>query len=261
MMRTVTWGLLLALGVVNGLAQVNPEDSVSVVRIAERADLPFKITGHSEWKPMTIDLHSTSQAGLIQIGGRKAVFEGVTAGMMATVTVFSLKIPMTAFVSPRGHVWVGPEKHFYVETAKGVIGGVYRDGRVFWYDSLVARKKDLKISIEKCIELFEREIDGNTLIIFNGACPLNAEGHPTECAGIRGIDLSPPLDFDIVREVPPGPAPKPSDIRLVGVQVTENIVRMGLKAMRGQYTAAVWIDIASKKVLKAEENGRQVYPK
>lgn len=305
----VALALLLGLVATNTVAQVDKEVGVTVWKAREHTPFPFSIIGHSEWKPVTIELHSTLQAGAVRVEGKKSFWElkiSLPAGFEKRDLSDTVKIPVVGFIAPRGGIWVGPEKHFYIEDPSGVVGANY-GGAICWFESLVVRKGHTTTTLDACLKLFERQIDGNTIVLFDKAYPIFAGGTFTYCAGTHGTDLSPHLDPEILRGDPPAPDSPPGDVHLTGVQVTGNTLRLDLRSKRdglfilkgamqtkeslsstgivvqiraanrpseiltlkvpsssgrtrGQYVASVWIDIPSKKVIKADENGRFMWP-
>lgn len=311
--QRVAWvaasSLLLCMAALDAAAQDGSDAAVTVWKAIERTDFPSSIIGHSEWKPVTIELHSTMQSGTVRVEGKKSLWELKTTfppGLVEGVPWRISKIPVIGFIAPQGGVWVGPEKEFYIESSAGVVGARY-DGGIYWFESLVYKWRQAKTTLEACLKLFERQIDGTTLDLFSGGQAVTPEGTPVTCARKQITDLSPHLDSEILLNMPPAPDSPPGDVHLTGFQVSGNMLRLDLKSRReglfilkgamptkesvlssgtvvqiraanqpskiltlkvpsssgrtrGQYVASVWIDIPTRKVIKAEENGRFMWP-
>ncbi|MCX6900520.1 MAG: hypothetical protein NT105_17715 [Verrucomicrobia bacterium] len=307
--RPLVLFLLLALTGLDAMAQADCDAAVTVWKAKERTDFPHSVNGHSEWKPVTIELHSTMQSGTVRVEGKKSLWELKTSfppGLVKGVPWHISRIPVVGFIAPGGGIWVGPEKDFYIESSAGVVGAQYRGG-ICWFESLVYKRSQAKTTLDDCLKLFERQIDGTTLDLFSGEQAVTPEGIPTRCARTHITSLSPHLDSEILLNMPWAPDAPPGDVHLTGVQVTGNTLRLDLRSRRdglfivkgamqtkeslsstgivvqiraanrpseiltmkvpsssgrtrGQYVASVWIDIPSKTVTKAEENGRFMWP-
>ncbi|MCX6897806.1 MAG: hypothetical protein NT105_03825 [Verrucomicrobia bacterium] len=280
--------LLLALTVLDAAAQSDKEAGVTVWKTKEHFRPPNRITGHSEWKPVTIKIHSTMQAAVVRVEGKKSLWGLEVAWPLAVKGIFAPstpKDPVVGFITPRGNIWVGREKHFYIESSAGVVGADYKNG-IVWFESMVARKGQDKTTLDDCLKLFEREIDGDTLALFGSDIEMAADGTRTLCPLTHFTGLIPPLDPEILREpMPLEPTSPPGDVHLNGIQVTGNTLRLDLKSRRdglfqlneavlnpnklqnfspkgwrGQYVASVWIDIPTRKVINAKENARSTWP-
>lgn len=280
---------LLGLAAADTAAQAEKEVGVTVWKAREHTPFPFSIIGHSEWKPVTIEIHSTLQAGPVRVEGKISSWT-LKISWPAYLDHRGFKDTNTTavlgFTAPRGDIWVGSEKEFYVESLAGVLGGEYRSGRLYWFESMVVRKGQDKTTLDDCLKLFEREIDGNTLELFNSDMGVAPDGELTPCRLSRVTELRPPLDPEILGNLALPPNTPTADIHVTGVQVTGNTLRLDLKSRRdvlfrlneavlnpsrlpslpakewkGQYVASVWIDIPSKEVIKAEENGRYTWPR
>ncbi|MCX6898872.1 MAG: hypothetical protein NT105_09245 [Verrucomicrobia bacterium] len=292
----------------NTAAQSDKEAGVTVWKTKKHFRPPNSISGHSEWKPVTIEIHSTMQAGVVRVEGKRSLWGLEVVWPLAVKGIFAPstpKDPVVGFITPRGNIWVGREKHFYIESSAGVVGADYENG-IVWFESMVARKGQDKTTLDDCLRLFEREIDGDTLELFSSDMWVAPNGKLTLCPLVHFTGLCPPLDPEILRDDPPAPDSPPGDVHLTGFQVTGNTLRLDLRSRRdglfllkgametkeslsstgivvqiraanrpseiltmkvpfsrrtrGQYVASVWIDIPSKTVTKAEENGRFMEP-
>lgn len=280
--------VLLGLAAVNTTAQAEDQAALTVWKASEHTPFPFSISGHSEWKPVTIDLLSTMQAGSVRVEGKKSFWDlkiSLPAGSEKLFPSDSYKMPVVGFIAPSGGIWVGPEKKFYIESLASVVGAEHHEFGIAWFESLVVGKGHAKTTLDDCLKLFEREIDATALDLCSGGIAVTAEGSPVtpagklvKCARIHFTSWCPPLDRETLGSCP---GTTLGDVELIGVQVTGNTLRLNLKSKhphflrvksppsksgtesytwtKTHYEASVWIDIPSKKLIKAEQNGRSRY--
>lgn len=220
----------------------------------DKKPLFMEVLGHSEWKGITIDLHSTMQPGVIHVPAKKSWFR------CKILYLGGASVPVTAFVTKKGNLWVGPEGagiNFYIETEKGVLRGFQQGlGEILWCESLVTMPRDPKISIDQLIAQFERHPDGDAIHDAGIICRRETEK-------IRYTFFSEALDWDHRLRLPNQSAGLLLGAGIVGIQVIGNTLRLELENKNPElnYAVSVWVDINSKKVLKAVEKGKQVYPK
>lgn len=214
----------------------------------------MEVLGHSEWKDVTVAVHSTTEPKVFQVPARKSWFR------CKLPYLGGASVPVTAFVTKNGNAWIGPEgagTNFYIETEKGVLRGYYDgSGRLLWCESLVTMPSDSGISIDKVIAQFERKPDGDALFNAGILCRQETEK-------IRYTFFAEALDWGHRLRIANQPAGLVLGAGIVRAQVTGGMLRLELenKGHGLDYAASVWIDINSKKVVKAMEKGQQVYPK
>jgi len=223
-------------------------------KYAERAreieSMPTQKKQKSPWEPLTVDLYSTSGQKPVRIHAQESCYLTVAFRFRPG------DCPVTAFVSPTGNVWVGPPQDFYIETERGIIGGKEQhSSEILWCKSMIQKHTKEKSNLDSVIRRFENEVDGRSLGIASGFYedPHTGKDLPgtPEARSKRETDLLDVLgDFYGARGNRGG--------RIAGIEVKDDTVRLDLK---GAGSATVWIDINSKKLLKAIKNGKQVWPK
>jgi hypothetical protein len=174
---------------------------------------------------------------------------------------------VTVFVTPRGHVWAGPQQLFYIETQSGVIGGRFHLGNIFWCDSLLHKQPGEKLSLDSALKRLEREVDKSQLTkayskktpervtdtyeIFVGL--LFSPEPDVGCEEVYGITLEGKVVRVDFRRPDTGEA-------CLGDAYGQHTLRqVDLKSLPPGPTGSAWIDIESKKLLRAAVNGKQVF--
>lgn len=198
----------------------------------------------SDWKNMTVEVHSTCAAGTTRAHGKRGEYNSRIGS--DAVAVF----PVTAFVANGGQIWVGPEQGFYIETPSGVVGGKMFCGSILWCESLFPKRPNEKTDVDSIIARFEREVHGSTL---QRAANAADEDLKVCLKRYTRLLLVLPELFD--------PHFNNQEKTIQAVRVTGKTLQFDLKSHNGRCTATVWIDIESKKLLKAFEDGKQVFPK
>jgi hypothetical protein len=168
----------------------------------------------------------------------------------ATYTVqinsnYSESVTVTAFTNPQsGRIWLGPTMDFYVDAQSNIFGGMLSPGAVLWRDSLISSPG--QTNIDAAINYFEKNIDGSKLISSLGHKP----------------------DTDLRKVVPQGFFSKrgPTDSEfikpdVIAAEVIKNELRLDLENPFSHQKVSVWIDISSRKPVKAVEAGKQIFPK
>jgi hypothetical protein len=151
----------------------------------------------------------------------------------------------TVFLNPAtGHVWAGQKVDYYFETPTGIVGfwpGPGGDMR--WYGS--AFKEIIpKERLDGLVERFERQ---------KGYFKLHDDTIP-------GTDLNPFVQEDFFEPFPMSSAP-PGFAKIVEMNVKNGQVFLRLESPTSQYHASVYIDIKTRKVVRALNEGKQVFPK
>lgn len=208
----------------------------------------------SNWEAATIELHSASGGSLVsrlfsssrqkpvRVNAKKSCYYGPHIRWV-------IEVPVSVFVTEKGATWVGPQQDFYVETESGVVGGKKWGDAVLWCESLLGKRANENSDLDTLLARFDKEVDGNALMTaYNGGYP-RGESYLKRLTDFRWVLLN------IYGQMPD------SGGDISGVQVEGNTVRLDLKGCTAESSATVWIDITTKKLLKAVEDGKQVFPK
>ncbi|MDB5318449.1 MAG: hypothetical protein JWN40_80 [Phycisphaerales bacterium] len=150
----------------------------------------------------------------------------------------------TVFVNPAtGHVWAGRKVDCYIETATGIVGfwpGPGGDMR--WYDSAIKEMKP-KERLDGLVQRFERE---------KGYFKLHEDT-------MQGTDLNPFVEVDFFAPFPMSSAP-PTFAKILEMNVINGQLFLRLESPTGEYHASVYIDIKTREVVRAFNEGKQVFP-
>jgi hypothetical protein len=197
----------------------------------------IQVPDKSNWFDALFVVHSTTKPESIQVKGKQTL--GFGGDTQAAV-----------FRTESGNIWAGPVMEFYIETATGILGGSVKETKVLLHESKYSRRDFEKQVLNEIARRFEKEF-----------CLIRWRKKPgrwaiePKCFDDRPIDdenmASGPLAFcfDLSRERD-------------AVQVIGDTLRLKLGSFGGTSTSlVVWIDVNSKKLLKAQEHGNQVFPK
>jgi len=157
---------------------------------------------------------------------------------------------VTVFVTLRGQVWVGPKQEFYIETKSGVVGGKLEMGNIFWCHSLINKRAGEEMSLETALERLRQEVSLSNLeeAYQYSRDPELLRKRVTEIHDLF-CDAGVFAHSAILEEIG-------------GVAVEMYTVRVDLKwQSTSRIIASAWIDIESRKLLKATAEGKRVYPK
>jgi len=160
-------------------------------------------------------------------------------------------ISVTAFVTSRGQVWVGPEQEFYIETKSGVVGFKLESEDIFWCHSLINKRAGEEISLETALERLKQEVSLSNLEGAHQYTRTDPELICTRVTELHGIFY----DFGVLPCTP-------RFLEIGGITVGMYTVRVDLKWQpTGDMIGSAWIDIKSRKLLKATVSSREVYRK
>jgi hypothetical protein len=195
----------------------------------------------ADWRDVTIELLSTRTNCIAQVRGKESCYSGLFARYDGDKPILDLVMPMkiyvTAFVSDSGKTWAGPEMDFYIETDRGIIGGGILDGRIItWCHSLVTNRPSEKLDLARVIRRFDQEAHEISLQDAR-------QSHKSEL----WTDLWSYFN-NIFRDHTFGGF----DFR--ATEVTGNVVRLDFKNEKKQSTGTAWIDINTKRIVKAIED-------
>jgi len=181
------------------------------------------------------------------VHAKKAVYDvEVREGVFTT-------IPVTAFVIPEtGKIWMGPEQEYYIETDSGIVGFHMRlGGTIFWCKSLAKEPaRTVKTQSEKNdpSKGFERTVSGFSL--FDAQI-----GADREARRERKTNLNQIISHWFFSE---GVASSQSGLaRILRAELSGGLLKLDLANPTGEYKASVWIDVKSRKAIKADEDKDQ----
>jgi hypothetical protein len=170
--------------------------------------------------------------------------------LAATGSIAHRKV--VAFTSPRNHaIWVGPEQDVFIESGSQIVGARIAARGVLWAESLIHSTGPKRSELAKAIATFEKETDGRSLS--QAWLPTSLELHKMRLTDLKVI-LS--MDFYVAS---PGSS-QGAQPRLVDFDTKGAELRITLASPTGVHSATVWIDVETRRVVKAEENGQQVFP-
>lgn len=217
-------------------ADVRPKDN------PQRAAEPLNKVRESEWKDVTVQLHLTGVTTLSggrseQVRAKKANYSVLWPGDLYE-RVF---VPVTVFVTSRGEIWAGLEENVYIETELGVIGASLDLNDISWSESAIRKRTDGRCDIAEALDRFMQEVSESDLQAIRKRSPS------------RTTDLT-PLTVSF------GAMANNGCEKISSASVTNGILRADFKSV-WRDEASAWIDIKTKKVVKAVFNGKQVFPK
>jgi hypothetical protein len=196
------------------------------------------ITKPQAWTPVAVTVQMPN-GSYVEIKGKKGTYVFQTAG--------SQEDPrgVIAFTnSTTGHAWIGPEMDLYLETPSGILGLSQKLGADFeWYPSAIGNANpdgtadNLLNSYDqqkKYIELIDPRAVGFTDL--------------RDILNIRFFNRFPGAMVDARAKI--------NDCRMV-----DGTLELNIESPTGAFHARIWIDIKTKQVVKAIEDGKRVYPK
>ncbi len=157
-----------------------------------------------------------------------------------------IEISVLVFVNPAtGNVWAGRDVDFYVETDSGIIGGWLPDCILQWRKSFIGKINPG----ERLDDIAKRFATDKTY----------------RAELITDDDLKPIADLRNVVEpwffaVQEGGSEPPTSARSKKFQIKDGLLQMDLVGLSAA-KATVWVDLDTRKVVKAVENGKQTFPK
>ncbi|MBI5395807.1 MAG: hypothetical protein HZA91_10960 [Verrucomicrobia bacterium] len=211
-----------------------------------------KIERLGSWEEVTLEVHSMTNRPVERVRARASrhiarfTFRGETKPADVTVTVFATK---------SGRVWVGPEQLFYIETESGIVGGkMWGESKILWCESLINKAENQRSDLDSAVGRFEKEVSGPRLFdAYNGYALRSDE---------EQIKLITPFNRVLINFLGSTSGNPECEYKVRVVDVIGNTLCLDMKGPRKRCPAAtLWIDIKSRKVVKAVENGKQVFPK
>lgn len=219
-----------------------------------------KLAEKPQWEPWTAQVYQSNGRHLEKAAGKMSQYKLVS---IIHDQKLSGRLSVAAFVTERGGIWFGPKQSAYFETNAGVIGMTVGGSGIRWLESFVSNRAK-KMSFGEVLE------SGHKALMAKFAEPPNQNHDPTHITDTTVLDhvvFCPTAEDELFTYFSADPglhAVKVTDIYLNGPEL-----RLELREAKHpdpgiplrKYAATVWIDINSKKILKAVENGKQTLPK
>lgn len=202
----------------------------------------LKVTIESSWSAHTNVLYNKQGAKVnAKTDSKHAVYSYRDRGNRL------IELPVVAFRSPEtGIIFIGNDGFNYLETDSGIVGWrLWPGGSVAWCKNLAMNAKP-EVQLDSAIGQFEREMD-----------PLILEGLNREGTGLISV-----LGEDFFAASPKSSriASIGHDAKVTDFEVKEGRLHLDITSPTGVYKARVWIDIKSHRVLKADQDGKNVFP-
>ena len=201
------------------------------------------------WKDVKIELLRPGKQRLEVVNAPRAVYELEGAGRTTTIPVVAIVAPTT------GSSWVGPEQSRYLETDAGIVGFHALGGKLVWCESLLADTGGAKETQKGIAEIsadFERIVAGGELL--NAMHQVNREVREATVTFLKP-SITNPWMFTAGPLSSQGGTPK-----IVLAKLTDKTLHLELTDQTGQFRAAVWIDLKTRKVTKVEEGPWNLIP-
>jgi len=198
----------------------------------------LKVSIESPWIVHTNVFYNTKGAKVkVETDSKHAVYTYRDRGNTV------IELPVVAFRSPEtGIIFVGNDEFNYVEIESGIVGWkLWPGGHVAWCANLNKNTK-VEDQLDSAIGRFEREMD-----------PLILDGFDREYTGL--VNILRPFFF----AASPGSS-MGADAKVTNFEVKEDRLQLDITSPTGVYKARVWIDIKSHKLLKADQDGKSLFP-
>jgi hypothetical protein len=151
-------------------------------------------------------------------------------------------------MSESGAVWAGPEQDIYIEVGSNILGITENLGFLAWQESFLSKQKK-QLALENLVSFFENNVTEREMAKAESKVPK------------AGTSLRKALKPEFFYEEPNTPALTYAKLGIVTIRPHGNELFLELKSPGGHFTASVCIDVVTKNVLKAVQDGKQVYPK
>jgi len=234
-------------------------------RQTEKRREEFKFVEPPNWQEWSGKMLRRDGQPPVKVVGKKAQCK--VTGQYFGPNEFAIA-PFTVFVTDGGEVWAGPEQSYYLETASGVIGIRTRSRAIEWCESLVSKQKD-KTALEEILRHVESTMTAQEIRsgVKAGTDRNNSRDRFTGLDMLQSIYFCPNavdnlhVAFSTITGL--------HTVNVAAIRVEGGELHMelrdgkypGVNIPLGRYSATVWIDIKTRKVTKAIENGKQVFPK
>lgn len=211
--------------------------------------MKLKNVKHSTWTPITIEMLSTTAGTPEKMEARKTVFE--YSGSFGTSTC-----PVTAFVSSKSRaIWIGPEQDFHVELDSGITGGRLVNGFLLWCDS-IAHNQNATNDVDSAIREFESARELGELLA------AEVPGPDFETKAKRSTDLRKVFNVWAFSAGKENTAiSRTTKLLTSEIHGKEKELKLTIENPASEFKGEVWIDVRTRKITKATEGGKQVFPK
>ncbi|EEF59749.1 hypothetical protein [Pedosphaera parvula] len=233
---------------------------------AESADIAIKLKNlkHTSWENSTNKLLTgetrspifaneflTAAARTpVQVNSKKTTYE-YEVGQYGTSSY-----SIVTFISDKTHnIWIGPKQDFYVDLDSGILGGKLSPGGfIIWCESMVLKQNLKTTNLTEVIQKFEEDTDIN-------AIDRALQGGQNDEVRLRHLtNLRRVFNTWAFTDGPFSSTTSPS-ARLVSSELVDGQVKLQLENPASQFVGEAWIDPVTKKVTKAVESGKQVFPR
>jgi len=209
----------------------------------------LKDANHTAWVQVTNSIANTSSRFPTKWAGKKATYQ-YAAGPSGTSTM-----PVTVFVSPHlQKPWIGPEQDFYVELDSGVIGGRLAAGMVIWCESLVSMPNTGSTNVSEIIRQFENNID--TLALMEAG-----DGGVSEAVRRSRITVLLRIFSDGAFANGRGSSQASEVSRIAAVEMDGGDLKLTIENSPSKFEGVAWINPQTRKVTKATEGSKPIFPR
>jgi hypothetical protein len=199
--------------------------------------MTMKVITNTTWTARTNALYSL--AGTVRLVNTK---ESVYTFQFTSAHTGD--IPVAVLVNDATKtVWAGRKAEFYIETDSGIVG-IRDDVGVLQWDSGLITKLKPGETLDDAVHRFETEVDHPKL-----------GDPPTQWIEIRRV-LNPWFFTN-----PEGSSRPWGGSSIKKFAINKGELQLDLESPTGIYKTSVWIDIKTRNIVKAIENGQQVFPK
>lgn len=205
---------------------------------------PRRVGGSQE---VMIEVLSTTTNRGVRVRGRRVCYRTSLAYFGFREIPIPVEAPVTAFMTKRGEIWVGREMDFYIETDAGVVGGRRSSASIAWHGSWISKRQNEKVDLNSLMRRFEKEMTADKWSEIFG--DPNLEKQPERLTKL----------WPMFQKL--GTAWRESDQELRATDLTNGILRLDWNSKDRHDSGSVWIEIKSRKLVKAVEDGKQVFPK
>jgi hypothetical protein len=223
----------------------------SQVTKPEGVKIQSTISAHTKWKEKkkkaVVYLPNKTTAEVTMKQARFTVQVGDVREDHYTICAFKL--------GDTNRVWIGVTQDFYLATDSGVVGGRLSDavdGTLFWSESLTLPGLTGRESFEEIIKHFESVVDVNLLEdAFRGYRKPETDRQTTDLKYLRPHFFIPPLGFG---------GQMGYTILLDHLEFDRDHIQLTMRNKTMKRSGEIWIEIKSRKVIKAMENDEQTFP-
>lgn len=198
----------------------------------------------NNWNDTTVALLSATHATPINIPAKELSLTGADADFY---------LPIVAFVTSNGNMWIGPQQTYYYEDGSSVTGVYFtnQSQMIEWFESAtfagqstagINNNADLVSFLDNQVQLSELE---------DAAKPENCTIVATDLRRCFADDW-----FFATEEY----SSLPGMMNLTDIEVENSDIRFEIENETSSRTGTVWIGAGSQAVVQASENGTTTFP-